>query len=869
MGKYDFSLNINGNDPYALILNKIKSKSTILEFGPYKGRAAKYLKEILDCKVYAVESDGEAAKECSKYTEEILVSDIEAYEWIKKWENIRFDGMIFADVLEHLRKPEDVLRKARQLLKLDGSIYISIPNITHNSIIINMINNKFNYTSAGILDQTHIHFWGYDNFIKQIYKAGMVPVTQEATYCGMDNEAGADYSQISPVMHQELMKRRYGHIYQFVFELKKEEYVKNNKICIVKDLRGAEQYQYRIFLEGNAKENFAGDFYFQCLVYDKEIIQFDIDGHAVESVRLNITGYENQMLRIFLKGILNGEEERLKITGELEYEDASCIINEKKFFEIPLRKAYEKIKLSIEREDVTIQKYYLLFKNYKEKKEAEEKLEKEKEKLRADFFEKAAEEEKIRFEWEILKKENEQIQIENRNLKKNLQEFQQMKMIEVCRKLSVADRKIGEFFGRMKYRFFVYAIHPRQLARRVLYKEVPIEAFVKKCRSDHMKERSLVSVVIPIYDRTTELRESIASILNQTYQNIELLLVCDGSPKETLEVVAEYKDNEKVRIFKYNNNSGNAVRGRNKAIKEAKGKYLAFQDSDDIAEPYRIEKSLQYLEEFQADVVYGAWRAKIDGTRDIGLADGQEIISPDCDYELLKEICVPCQSTVMAKIEALRDVGGLKDKMRYREDHELWLRMAYFGYAFKAVPEVLTNLRIHQNNLELKFKENDEYWRELTMSEHKIKSRLPIKIGYVIAGCDISGGLSVTCTHANYLLSRGFDISFICTGQKHAIDWYPDQKVEIYEVEETEDNYDILIATYWTTAFQVKQMKAVKKIYFIQSDERKFYEENSVERKQVDQTYRFDFDFMTMARWCQDWLREEFGKEAYLIHTAA
>lgn len=431
--------------------------------------------------------------------------------------------------------------------------------------------------------------------------------------------------------------------------------------------------------------------------------------------------------------------------------------------------------------------------------------------------------------------------------------------------------KLHEFFIRMKNRFRVYALHPRRLYRRVVYKEIPVEAFINSKPliqpAYTEKKEALVSVVIPIYDRTLELKESIDSILNQTYENIELILVCDGSPHATLEIVEEYRKNPKVKIFKYNNNSGNAVRGRNKAIKEASGVYLAFQDSDDIAEPSRIEKSLQYIEEYDADIVYGGWRAKVNGTRDVGLVDGQEVYSPDCDYKFLKEICVPCQSTVMVKLDALRDVGGLKTKMRYREDHELWLRLAYFGYKFKAIPEILTSLRIHENNLELKFKDDDAHWQELTMSEHSKKSDLPPKIGYVIAGCDISGGLSVACTHANYLLENGCDVSFICTGVKHNIEWYPNQRVEIYNLSEITDNYDILIATYWMTAFQVEKMHAKRKIYFVQSDERKFYPENSVEAEQVHKTYMLPFEYITMAQWIKDWLNEEFCKDAFLVHN--
>lgn len=252
--------------------------------------------------------------------------------------------------------------------------------------------------------------------------------------------------------------------------------------------------------------------------------------------------------------------------------------------------------------------------------------------------------------------------------------------------------------------------------------------FVKKY-SAFFGRKPLISVIIPVYDRVEELRQSIDSILNQTYNNIELILVTDGSPKETEDVVRSYETKfpKKVRAFYYDNNTGNAVRGRNKGIKEARGEYIAFQDSDDIALPYRLALSMEYMNKHNADVVYGGWEAMVDGTRaDTGLRDGQRVISPECDLNFLLKTCVPCQSTVMVKRRALLDVGGLKPAMKYREDHELWVRLAYFGYVFKAIPEIIERLRIHKGNNELNFKENDSYWEKELLSEYKKKQPLSI-----------------------------------------------------------------------------------------------------------------------------------------------
>lgn len=376
----------------------------------------------------------------------------------------------------------------------------------------------------------------------------------------------------------------------------------------------------------------------------------------------------------------------------------------------------------------------------------------------------------------------------------------------------------------------------------------------------------LISVVIPVYDRTQMLIDSIESILQQTYHNFELIIVCDGSPEETLDIVKQYeKTSPKVRAYYFNNNSGNAVRGRNKGIKEALGEYLAFQDSDDIAEPNRLEISLDIIQKYNADIVYGGWKALVDGTREINIKNGEVIFSPECNIELLKQVCIPCQSTVMTKVEALRAVGGLKNSMRYREDHELWLRLANSGYKFKTINQVLTNLRLHKNNLEINFKESDDYWYKLMLDEYKKIYPLRPKIGYVIPGTGISGGIAVICEHANRLLQRGYDITLISEDNKTNISWYPNQLVEVIPLDKAADNYDILIATGWTTAYSVLNLKAKRKFYFVQSDESRFYEENDPIIPKVLKTYELDFEFITEAKWIQSWLKNKYSKNAVYV----
>jgi len=379
----------------------------------------------------------------------------------------------------------------------------------------------------------------------------------------------------------------------------------------------------------------------------------------------------------------------------------------------------------------------------------------------------------------------------------------------------------------------------------------------------------MVSVVVPVYDRTWELRESIESILKQTYQNFEIIMVTDGSPKVTFDTVESYRNNPRVKIFHYYNNTGNAVRGRNKGIKEASGEFVAFQDSDDVAEPDRLEKAIKCLREHNADVVYGGWRAMLDGTRQVpGIVDGQEMMSPDFDFEELLKGNPICQSTSMIRKSALWDVGGLKRTMQYFEDYELWLRLLYFGYKFKALPETLTNLRLHRGNNELNFEKDSEKWYQSMLREYKNKTNLSPKIVYIIPGTAISGGIAVVLQHANRLLRKGYDVSIFTQDLKEKIDWFPNQKVAIIPINTPyrylKENIDILLATSWSTAPMMDKMEAKRKIYFVQSDERRFFD-GTEKIRLINETYKIDCEYMTEAKWIQRWLKVEFGHDSFYV----
>lgn len=219
--KYDFDLDLTNSNSLLLILEQIRRGSVVLEFGPANGRMTKYLKQELDCDVYLAEIDEEAGKQALLYGKDLVIGDVENFEWFERYRDIKFDYIVFADVLEHLRDPKTVLDRCKLLLKHEGSVLLSVPNLAHNSVLINLMNNEFEYTSVGLLDNTHIHFFTKNSLENMVSQAGYFPIKRMATYSKVGtNELVNTVDSVKGIPASYWNTREYGEIYQYVYEIK-------------------------------------------------------------------------------------------------------------------------------------------------------------------------------------------------------------------------------------------------------------------------------------------------------------------------------------------------------------------------------------------------------------------------------------------------------------------------------------------------------------------------------------------------------------------------------------------------------------------------------------------------------------------------
>lgn len=220
MNKYDIELDLTNRNSLSVLLKHIQKNSTILEFGPANGRLTRYLKNELGCRVYAVEIDEQAASNLEQYCEELIVGDIENYTWVEKFKDIKFDTIVFADVLEHLYAPEKVLVKCKEFLKEDGSVLVSLPNIAHNAIVMELLRDRFSYRQTGLLDNTHIRFFTNSSFLEIVKNCGLFCSYEGGVYAP-PNETEFGYMYDDFELGNVLKKREFGEVYQFVYVLKK------------------------------------------------------------------------------------------------------------------------------------------------------------------------------------------------------------------------------------------------------------------------------------------------------------------------------------------------------------------------------------------------------------------------------------------------------------------------------------------------------------------------------------------------------------------------------------------------------------------------------------------------------------------------
>jgi len=213
----------------------------------------------------------------------------------------------------------------------------------------------------------------------------------------------------------------------------------------------------------------------------------------------------------------------------------------------------------------------------------------------------------------------------------------------------------------------------------------------------YRQNKPLVSVIIPAHNQQRYLSSCLESVVGQTYQQLEIIIIDDLSTDKTTKIIQNWQQKDhRIKAFRNIKNLG-ATGSRNQGIKHANGKYIAFLDSDDTWHRNKIKLQLAKFNNSRTGLVYCSTR-NIDKTgKEIG--GDKALWKGDVFLRLIRAMrIVGSNSSVIVRKSLLDRYGHFNPKLPYTGDWELWLRLSSHCQ-FDYCPQTLTNIRRHANSL--------------------------------------------------------------------------------------------------------------------------------------------------------------------------
>ncbi|ATA74632.1 MULTISPECIES: glycosyltransferase family 2 protein [Capnocytophaga] len=208
-----------------------------------------------------------------------------------------------------------------------------------------------------------------------------------------------------------------------------------------------------------------------------------------------------------------------------------------------------------------------------------------------------------------------------------------------------------------------------------------------------MKE-NLVSIITPMYNGAKYVGQTIESVLLQSYQNWEMLIVDDGSKDNSVEIVREYTEKDK-RIKLIQQKNGGSASARNNALRNAQGRYICFLDSDDLLESSFFEKQLSFLKEKNAALVFASYN-RIDENGNQKLKPF--IVPEKVTYNSLLKTCpISCLTSVYDK--SVTGEQFFREELKsLRDDFAFWLEILKKIKVAYGNKEVLASYRVFSSS---------------------------------------------------------------------------------------------------------------------------------------------------------------------------
>ena len=205
-----------------------------------------------------------------------------------------------------------------------------------------------------------------------------------------------------------------------------------------------------------------------------------------------------------------------------------------------------------------------------------------------------------------------------------------------------------------------------------------------------MKLPPEISIILPTYNRAHLLSRAIDSVLNQTYQNFELIIIDDGSSDDTTKIISDYKS-PYIKYIKFKKNKGANI-ARNIGIQSARGKYIAFQDSDDKWHEGKLEKQIDIIKSNlnNVQIVFSSFWYIESGGRKYSPINADYLKSSHIKNEIIKNNFIAMSSALIER-KCFDENGLLDESLSRYQDWELFIRFSQY-YDFKFINEPLVDV---------------------------------------------------------------------------------------------------------------------------------------------------------------------------------
>jgi 2-polyprenyl-3-methyl-5-hydroxy-6-metoxy-1,4-benzoquinol methylase len=216
--QYDFVVDLDSDNTHANVIRLIGQGRRVLELGPASG----YMSEILrtrGCTVVGIELDAEMAAQAEQFCERVIVGDLDTLDLEAELGEDRFDVIVAADVLEHLRDPLKLLGDLRAFLNPGGFFVVSLPNVAHASVRLALLEGRFDYQDLGLLDRTHLHFFTHKSIGQLFDEAELALVEIHRQEAPIDTtEISVDLGAVPADVLRDLEQDPDARTYQFVIK---------------------------------------------------------------------------------------------------------------------------------------------------------------------------------------------------------------------------------------------------------------------------------------------------------------------------------------------------------------------------------------------------------------------------------------------------------------------------------------------------------------------------------------------------------------------------------------------------------------------------------------------------------------------------